>query len=223
VENSSMTELPFNPYDPAYLFSRSLDEPISPEEQEILARAVSRNPGLAKELDSLRQVSDVVRRWSLRSDSQGITDLNDRVISVIKGGDAFQEAKLDHVLARWKTTEPVFDDQAFTRTVMQAVGRSHRLAGTRRWVLRIGMPLAAAASIMLALVGVRWFESHEPVSVVWIGPRGRVEDEPTGEVQITRLVQFDRTTVAEATVHTSVTVISVGSSAWEPQEDVPPL
>ncbi|UCE61725.1 MAG: hypothetical protein JSU63_08245 [Phycisphaerales bacterium] len=223
-----MIEEPYNPNDPLFLASRSLDEDLSESERQRLEDALADSESLRAEVEKLRQVDHLVRRVA-DNEVELDWDAHARLIraKVLDGRDTEREKKLDALLAHWGGVEVGVDKRAFTAAVVRKIGVPTRRPGRRSLIFRLGVPLAAAVAIALAFTGVfRSGSSIGPISEVSISRFAMVT--PAGGSESTSIVSFGRQP-AESYVPESTTpgisFIVLGASPMpeDYMEEAPPL
>lgn len=165
-----MSEPTYNPDDPAFLASRSLDEDLPESEQRRLDHSLSVSDSLRREAEQLRVVDQLVKRSGAEEvdiDWDAYADLV--VANALAGQDEEGDGKLDDLLERWGSRQPEADSEAFTAAVMARIEPKRRRLRPNL-IYRIGAPLAAAAAVALAVTASFWVRSlHAPVSEVVIG------------------------------------------------------
>ncbi len=219
-----MTEAQYNPNDPAYLASRALDEELPAEERRRLDAALAESAELRVEAGELAGVDRLVKRWAgdgPELDWENHARLvSDRINSDVDEGDL---AQVDRLLTRWGQDSAEIDADRFTAEVMQRVCAADQRHPRRNLLLRLAVPLAAAAAIVVAVTGpFRQTTAPSTVSQVAFRPIVQAAALP----QTTSIVQFDRTAVADATPgseDSSLSILIVGSSPLPRAfEEVPP-
>jgi len=125
------------------------------------------------------------------------------------------ERRVDDLLAEWVATRAVSDID-LRDSVLAEIRQSHRAARPIRWVIRLGLPLAAAAAIAIAILVPNWksWPGTRTISIVQIGPESRplVAD-------VSSTVVFERTTVSSkvlARPGESMEIMVVGSAPAAP-------
>jgi hypothetical protein len=222
-----MTEEHYNPNDVLFLISCGLDETFSDEQQRVVDGALAESPYLRKQADALRATAVNLARWSKQPVDCDWTghaqSISDRI------GDAASDEfdQLDALLGRWSATRPSFNADAFTANVMARVDGAST-GGVSKVLFRIGVPLAAAAAIALAVVGTLWLQAPlvPSIHVVYessavYGADGSRTDSPKC------YVAFRREPVVQRTIGDGVpglSFISVGSSPLiDSFEEQPPI
>ena len=155
-----MNEAPFNPDDISFLASRDLDGDLTGEERRRLGHMLDASESLRADVVAMRKVNELVRRWSA-APVEIDWDAHAKLIDVrcLADNDAQDRPELDGLLKRWAYDEVAFDDEQFTTEVMQRVSKTTSTARTRSgrpWMIRIAVPLAAAAALAFALIGGSW-------------------------------------------------------------------
>ena len=189
-----MNEAPFNPDDIDFLASRDLDGDLTAEERRRLGDALDASESLRAKADAMRRVSDLVRRWAaapVEIDWDAHTELIDGRCQA--DDDAQDRPEVDGILKRWARDVVAHDDEQFTADVMRRIGQTASTARTRSgrpWMIRIAVPLAAAAVLAMALIGGSWINRDAGSRDV-----GRVvlTESPLGATKVpTCIVRFAR-------------------------------
>ncbi len=220
-----MTDRPHNPNDPAFLFSRSLDEELSEPDRKRLEEALASSEALRAEADQLAAVDRLVKRWGLWK-----VDLDwenhAKLLSAEAAGEAEGLGEIDSLIERWGADEVVLNWERFTDAVMAEVTQVRHPQPRRRLIFRLAAPLAAAAAIAIAVTGTFWQVSTvQPIAVVRIGPE--VESGGAGSGSGRAVVRFARASARPPVgppPTPGISFISVGSEpmqAWS--EECPPL
>lgn len=147
-----MSETEYNPDDPAFLLSRSLDEVLPAGEQRRLDEALASSKSLQSEAQQLRAVDRMLKRW-------GRTQVEldwDHQAALVRAraesdGDSEELRKVDRLLERWGGQSVSFDAERFTTAVMARVGRARTRPSRYGLIFRVGAPLAAAAVVVFAV------------------------------------------------------------------------
>jgi hypothetical protein len=218
----------YNPNDPAFLLSRSLDEELTAEEQERLDAALAESASLRAEAEQLGAVKRLIRRWGSEPPSlDSETHAALIIAQAATGDDADMLEKIDRLIDRWGSAEPEFDADRFTAAVMGLVSRGSGSKKRQAWVFRLGTPLAAAAAIAIVVISsVWWAAQREVVCRIEVGRRvamGGASASANGGRST--IVSFDRTVVEPVMeAHGEMSFGAVGSSALaEPYGESPPL
>lgn len=163
-----------NPNDPLFLASRAIDGDLTAEEKQILDRALKQSPELRAEVAKLQATQGLVAQWG---DAQVAIDWDAFGESVAQmamtESESAQVDKVDQLVARWASSTPEIELDGFADGVM--VELATRKRSPLRYVIRLGMPLAAAAAIALAVIPGFWKHSAPVVKTqavvkVDIGP-----------------------------------------------------
>ena len=221
-------EASYNPNDSAFLLSRSLDEELTEEEQQRLDEALAQSASLRADAERLRVLDRLVKRWGARRaalDFEGHAALI--LAQATAGDDADALERVDQLIARWGSTEVAFDADRFTSAVMNRVALESGWEKQRVWIFRLGAPLAAAAAIVLAVIGsVWWGAQREAVCRIEFDRRVAMVDASTDVAEPrSAVVSFDRTPI-EPVVQAAdgISFGAVGSSALaEVYRESPPL
>ncbi|HNQ24119.1 MAG TPA: hypothetical protein PKK06_13615 [Phycisphaerae bacterium] len=155
-----MKEPQHNPNDPLFLLSCSLDGELTPQEQQRLAEALARSPQLRAEGEQLGRVDHLVRAWGECDTNVDADALTAEVRAFLadeaaEAGDQTvqkESSRVDQLLHRWAAPQVAFDEARFAAGVLRRLVQEQRLRMVRRWVIRLGTPLAAAAVIALAFI-----------------------------------------------------------------------
>jgi anti-sigma factor RsiW len=166
-----MTADAHNPDDLAFLISRGLDGDLSPAERRRLDEVLSQSESLRSETSKFGTVDRLIQQWgqkpveldwkhhaALTSASAGSTD-DERL------------GKVDDLLRRWRDRSVGIEGIDLTTIVLAKIRSERHRATPYRFVLRLGVPLAAAAAIALAVTVTTWFApARDPICRVAIGP-----------------------------------------------------
>lgn len=167
-----MSEAPYNPNDPAFLLSRSLDEELSDEEQQRLDKALASSESLRSEAMQLRAVDRLVTSWGTRPAGLDFEHHAALVVAqAVDGEDIKALRKVDQLIKHWGSRGVLHDEERFTAAVVDKVAREFRRTTRRGLVLRLGAPLAAAAAIVFAVTSGVWWPSYpKTLCIVELGP-----------------------------------------------------
>lgn len=224
-----MSETPYNPDDPAFLASRSLDEELSASDRRRLDEALAASESLRAEVEGLRAVAGLVKRWRTGEVSLDWA-AHGRLIEAraLAGPQGEHDHKLDELLVQWADHRVEIDEGAFTAAVMARVSPRPRRVWRRNLVLRLGAPLAAAAAVAIVVLGtLRFWASPGPRVEVSIGPRAIVVDSATGGTRVA-LVSFRREPgpgyrPEPTSPGMSFMAVGVSPSAEDWSDELPPL
>jgi len=212
-----MSETPYNPNDPAFLLSRSLDDELTDDERRRLDEALASSPSLQAEAEKLRALDRLIKHWGAQ---QAALDLDHHAALIIAqtagDDDADKLKKVDQLIERWASKNVLFDADRFTAVVMDRVAQELDREMRRGWIFRLGAPLAAAAAVVFAVIGGAWWGSKpEAVCRVEFGPRVAMVTAPTDmTVTPSAMVSFGRAPVEPfAETSTGISFGTVGSSA----------
>ncbi len=164
-----MNTEPYNANDLSFLLSRSLDDDLSPDERR-LEEALRESPQLQREWQQLQSIDRLVCRWGQRgyeADAEAFAGLTIAEVGGAAGDSDF--AQVDSLLRRWGAGVPT-GDRDLVDNVLRAIGGKRRKLATRSLVFRLGVPLAAAAAIALAVVAP-WFQMPPTSTYVAWGPQ----------------------------------------------------
>ncbi len=210
-----MSDEGYNPDDPLFALSRSLDEELPEDVRQKMEEALAASEALRAEAESLRATDRLVKRWASPP-----ADLDwGRHAALIEaqapGDDSEELDKLDRLLERWGRTVPLLDEGSFTAAVMAKVRLERRRAARSSMLFRLGAPLAAAAAVAIAITGSLWLmPSGEPIPYVNYARELSTDRVDAGRPSVT-VVSFVRTPVEQAgiTVPEGMSFGSVGSAA----------
>jgi len=166
-----MTADAYNPDDLAFLISRGLDGDLSPAERRRLDEALSRSESLRSEASKFEAVGQLVERWGKQPVE--VDWQHHAALTSACSGSADDErlGKVDDLLRRWRDRSVGVEAIDLAASVLAKIHSEHRRANPYRLVLRLGVPLAAAAAIALALTVTTWFTpARDPICQVAIGP-----------------------------------------------------
>lgn len=206
-----------NPNDPLFLASRAIDGDLSTEEKQILDCALKQSPELRAEVSKLQATQGLVAQWG---DAQAAIDWDAFGDSVAKlamtESESSEVDRVDQLVARWASSTPDIELDGFADGVMAELATKKR-SSPLRYVIRLGMPLAAAAAIALAVIPGFW---KQPVSGTHSQEVIRVNIGPsqfaamTGTKPVERsVVAFARDEAVEVTSETTkISFISLSSA-----------
>jgi hypothetical protein len=229
-----VSENQYNPNDPAFLMSRSIDEPLDEQEKQRLADAINHAVDLREELEAFRGVDRVVKQWGGKHVAVGADRFVNNVLTRLADETDQADDEVDRILTQWGQYAPEVNEQLFVEAVLTRAKAKRLGLGLRPLVFRIGLPLAAAAAIALAVTAGLWFDRdfalNAPVSKVHYAALDSATDvEVTmgAAPRASRVVVFDRTAVASVSRTDNgrgVSFIVVGSSPIDSDmADLPPL
>ncbi len=224
-----MSESTYNPNDPAFLASRSLDETLDDADQERLRDVRSADASVETEARQLAAVDALVRKWS-ESDAYGTPDaFVESVLGRIVDEHDEKNHALDQRIRDWAGNVPQVDARAFVNGVRRRMERGHGQRRRRPMLFRLGVPLAAAASIALALSAGLWFRSaRRPLVEVSIGRMALGHKGHASDLGgASGVVVFDRTIVAGRTKERNSVGVAFAMIGADPvplgSQEVPPL
>lgn len=167
-----MSEASYNPNDPAFLLSRSLDEDLPDHEQRRLDEALASSESLRSEAMQLRAVDRLVTRWGARPAGLDYEHHAALVVAQAAGEEDVEVLrKVDQLIERWGSRGVPYDEEQFTAAVIGKVARETGRTTRRGLVFRLGAPLAAAAAIAFAVTSGVWWPSHpKTLCIVELGP-----------------------------------------------------
>ncbi len=222
-----MSETGYNPDDPAFLLSRSLDEELSGDQRERLERALAASESLQAEAEQLRAVDRLVKAWAAKPIE---LDWDHHAALACAQPESEEDSedlcKVDRLLDRWGARSAPVDAEEFTAAVLARVRGSRGRRSRRGLIFRLGAPLAAAAAIGVVLTGRSWLAPPaKPVCQVvyesMIATRAAPHDlqaaagagERTAPVAV---VAFNRTPVASVTEMSGPVGVSLGTIGSAP-------
>lgn len=217
-----MNDDAIKPDDPAFLASQNLDESLSCDDRKTLDRVLESSASLRADAAAMATVDELVKRWGAGEAELDWSSYAALVLARVEAGDQSSELeKVDELLGRWTGMDADWDEEAFTASVMARVCESERRPIVRRLFFPWGAPLAAAAVLALAIVGVPWGNApdqrisrvvfEQSVSAVET-PRGLKPASWDGERASGRsIVSFERTVVADSVWSGDSVGISIGS------------
>ena len=166
-----MNEEPYQADDPSFLLSRALDEELTEAQRRRLEEALADSPALRLEASTLRSVDRLLKGWAGQRIKIDEAAFEAGVLARV-ADEAHGEAlgKVDNLLKRWSRHRPVVDEEAFVQAVLGQIGPTVRVTPWRRRILRLGLPLAAAAVVAIAVTArIGLTPAHAPVVRVAIG------------------------------------------------------
>jgi len=180
-----MSEKPYNPDDPGFLISRSLDQDLSDDERRRLDQVLAESESLRAEADRLRAVDRLIKRWGARPVELDWEPHAATVHARVAGGDEDKNLrKLDGLLKLWGERRVSMDGERFTEAVMARVGATRRRSSTYALIFRLAVPLAAAAAVAFALTATfRSGRSDDRVCHVAIGPQATMVEPAFGPTE----------------------------------------
>jgi anti-sigma factor RsiW len=210
-----MSDEGYNPDDPLFALSRSLDEKLPEGERRRMDEALAASEALRAEAESLRATDRLVKRWASAAPELDWGRHAALIEAQAPDDDSEELNRLDRLLERWGRTVPPLDEGSFTAAVMARVRSERRRAARSSLLYRIGAPLAAAAAVAIAITGSLWLmPSGEPIThVVYVST---LSTDPVDEDRPSvSMVSFVRRPVepAEITAPAGLSFGSVGSAA----------
>ncbi len=224
-----MTDTPYNPDDPAFLASRSLDEELSAAERQRLDDAMAASQSLRGEAEGLRAIDGLVKKWGqaeVEPDWAAYAKLIEA--KAFAEPDVERDHKLDELLEGWADDRAVIDEKAFTAAVMVKVQAQSRRVWPRGLIFRLGTPLAAAAAVALVVTATLMYRSS-PAPHVEVLIRSRLSAiESPSETTRVAIVSFRREPVpgyAPETTSPGISFMVVGASplAQDLSNEAPPI
>lgn len=160
----------YDPNDPAFLISRRIDGDLTEHERNLLGDMLANSEALRDDAERLTAVHELIRRWAVATTQPDSDRLHDAVIARVADTDNL--GPVDRVIRRWALAEPNVDLRAFRAGVMARIKSTVPGRARSRILLRLGLPLAAAAAIVMAVTAHVWtLPGRGPTSRVVIGPR----------------------------------------------------
>jgi hypothetical protein len=162
-----MNDRPHNPDDLAFLISQGLDDGLSAEQRRRLDEALDASTELRQEAEDFAAVDGLIGRWAQRRVDLTWDATAGLIGAEVRGeGDDLEIQKIDALLGRWGRSQAASEGFDVSSAVMKQIRGERSLAGSHRWALRIGGPLAMAAAVALVVFGTTWFEPPERPTVV---------------------------------------------------------
>ncbi len=145
--------------DPLFLFSQSLDGPLTVKEQARLDEALAGSPALQAQAAELAWVHGLI----LESGND-VPEIDSPIFVELATATAACDddaalAVVDRWLDSYGEEPPEVDSDAFVRSVLAGVATSPIRRAARPWTLRPYVSLAAAASVLLAVIGYMGYRS----------------------------------------------------------------
>lgn len=190
-----MSEFEQDRNDPFFLLSRSMDEELSDDEQRVLEDALAQSDDLRATVKQWLRLHEIVRAWSLAHPDVDTEPYVKHVVARL--GDAESEVvstDVDALLEHWGETAPDYDDKSFVHGVMDRLGQADA-PPERHWSLRrFALPMAAAAALVFAVVGVLRLETkdHGYCLVEYHATTGTIERGSTVDTETAVVVSFVR-------------------------------
>ncbi len=163
-----MDDRTYNPDDPLFLVSRSLDGELSADERRRLDELLAESPSLGEEARQIQSTDAAIRQWGRTRVELDWEHHAKLIQGVLAESSDSGLGGVDRLLTDWSRSQPDFDEEALAQSVLARIAPARRQPGIVRWTLRIGAPLAAAAAVVFALTASFW-STPAPVVVVSIG------------------------------------------------------
>ncbi len=181
-----------NPNDPAFLASRALDESLPVSAKAGLDQALDASEDLRTLAKQMEAVDRLVKNWGRRSPDIDWAFHEKLIKARVEAiGEDDRLDGVDDLIAKWASPPPI-DEHRFESAVMNRI-RRERPAIRRRILFRIGVPLAAAATVAIVATGMLWPSlSTQPMVQVDIGPPERFVSSDSARTAVA-FVSFDRT------------------------------
>jgi hypothetical protein len=180
-----MSDQPSHPRDVEFWLRRLAEGDLTADETRRLGEAMAESESLRRAVEQDRALDGLLRRWAIAGPAPVADEFADGVLARIRPGgenavapspvaaespgdrEDRRDAALDVLLARWARTAPAVGAASVADRVRTALETGEVAAGPRRpgpprragrrLVIRIGLPLAAAAVVLLALTATLWF------------------------------------------------------------------
>ncbi len=218
-----MTDDQYNPDDLAFLVSRSMDDDLSPAERLRLADALSLSESLRAEVSKLKAVQRLVGQWGQESFDVDWKHHAALISASAASSEDESLGKVDSLLSRWANRSEV-DAIDLTAGVLSRIHSERRGVNWHGTMWRLGVPLAAAAAIALAVTATTWFPSRVPVCLVTFGPSSEaaITSESVMESQVVSFARSDEPTTPFATMPV-IGFATIGVEAAPSGEESAPL
>lgn len=193
-----MTDDTYNPQDPAFLASRSLDEVLSDADAERLQAWLQASPQAERMFEEWRTVDAAVKQRCGDVVEVDETAFVESVLGRIAEQHDHTDEALDAALRTWRDDRVELDDAAYVDKVRSRLGARDNRTAYRPFLHSIRRPLAAAAVVALILTGGWWlaFSSRPVVEVSFerMAAHTNTSIRETAHARTDRVVIFDRTT-----------------------------
>lgn len=155
----SMRDDVIDPHDPTFLLSQSLDGELPEPLRRELEDSLANSPSLREQAEEFRALHRLLSRWASRPvelDWKYHAACIEAQTEEVKESEKLE--KVDRLLERWALSTDGINTHAFRNRVMAEVrgDRSRRRLTT---LIRLGVPLAAAAAVVLAVSAGLWRSS----------------------------------------------------------------
>lgn len=198
-----MTADAYNPDDLAFLISRGLDGDLSPEERRRLDESLAQSESLRTEASKLETVDRLIRRWGRMPVEVDWKHHAALTSACVESADDERLGQVDDLLRRWRNRNVGVEAIDLTAGVLAKIRSERRRTRPYRLVLRLGMPLAAAAAIALAVTVSTWFTPpRDPIYRVAIGPSSRFTAVAERGIEPRVVVSFAQSVEATTTQET---------------------
>ncbi len=174
-----MAEPTYNPNDPELLLSRSPDGDLNEDERRRLEGALGASPSLRDSAKALAAVNDLVRRWAIETPRVDADEYEDAVIAdIVKSADDEALQPVDAIVRRWAAdVARLNNEDAFVDGVLGRITPNRTGTIRRPWILRLGVPLTAAAAVIMAVTATMWYSAaRAPVVMIAMGRVVSVDD-----------------------------------------------
>lgn len=213
-----MTADAYNPDDVAFLISRRLDGDLSAAERRRLDEALSQSESLRAEASQFEAVDRLVRQWGREPVELDWMLHAELTSACARSADDERLGKVDDLLRQWRNRSVGVETIDLTDKVLAEIQAERRRATPYRYLLRLGMPLAAAAAIALAVTVSTWFgPAQDPICRVAIGPISWSATVTEREVESRVVVSFAQSDVV-ATTLSKPAAIGFATIGVEPAE-----
>lgn len=221
-----MSDAPYNPSEPLFLLSRSVDERLTEDEQRRLNEALNASAALRQEAEAMRKVAGLIGRWSKEPVELDWRHHAALIASRTDADDEDELGRMDALLQRWGARMPAYDADTLTARVMAGIQSRAPRRTRSSLIFRLAAPLSAAAAIALVVTGLRWFQADvRSVAIIQYGMPVRAAR--TGESDANVTISFRRTPPsadAVAVAAPGFSFISVGATDLPvPAKEIPPL
>ncbi len=212
-----MTSDSYNPNDPLFLVSESIDDMLSPETERALRVSLDASDQLQAEAVQLKRVAQIITRFAARKPTLDWDAHAEKILARI--ADQCSDDSLDEVdqtLVAWgqRDIDDATPDLA-TTVLKRAHAQTNRNADPNRsghndrsdrndrgsrykifhipWLAKVAIPLAVAAAIVLAVIPSVWNQpTMAPICVVNIHPQHKAVTDskaikPRSDVRFVRI------------------------------------
>lgn len=154
-----MNDAPFHPDDLAFLLSQDLDGDLSAEQRRRLEEALAASANLCQQAEKFAALDALLGRWAQRRVDLSWDETAGLIAADVQGESVDPALdQVDDLLGRWAKSQPVASMFDVSNAVLAEIRSQDVQVRTRRWVLRLGAPLAMAAAVALVVFGTSLFE-----------------------------------------------------------------